>query len=58
MYINMNDGEYLLPPAGPEAEESPLRLLEDILHNLIMQKKQEDLHTTHNRDNTDHDAQR
>jgi hypothetical protein len=30
MYINMNDGEYLLPPAGPEAEESPLRLLEDI----------------------------
>ena len=37
----MNDGEYLLPPAGPEAEESPLRLLEDILHNLIMQKKQE-----------------
>jgi hypothetical protein len=54
----MNEYESMLPPAGPEAEESPLRLLEDILHNLIMQKKQEDLHTTHNRDNTDHDAQR
>jgi hypothetical protein len=29
------------PPTEPEAEESPLRLLEDILHNRIMQKKQE-----------------
>ena len=38
---------------GPEAEESPLRLLKDILHNRIMQKKQEDMHRTHNRDDTD-----
>jgi hypothetical protein len=27
MYINMNDDEAMLPPAGPEAEESSLRLL-------------------------------
>jgi hypothetical protein len=37
----MNDDEAMLPPAGPEAEESPLRLLKDILHKRIMQKKQE-----------------
>jgi hypothetical protein len=36
----MNDNESTLPPAGPEAKESEsLRLLEDILHNRIMQKK-------------------
>jgi hypothetical protein len=34
----------MLLPAGTEAEESPLGLLEDILHNHIMQKKQE-MHT-------------
>ena len=25
VYINMSDNESMLPPAGPEAEESPLR---------------------------------
>ena len=39
LYINMNDNESMLPTAGPEAEELPLRLLEDILHKRIMQKK-------------------
>lgn len=37
----MNDDKCMLPPSATEAEESPLRLLEDILHNRIMQKKQE-----------------
>ena len=37
--INMKDDESMLLPAGPEAEEAPLRLLEDILRNRIMQKK-------------------
>jgi hypothetical protein len=37
----MNDDESMLPSAGPEAEESPLKLLEDMLHNRMMQKKQE-----------------
>jgi hypothetical protein len=42
VYINMNDDdESMLPPAGTDAEESPLRLFDDILHNRIMQKKQE-----------------
>ena len=36
-----------------EQEPDPLRLLEDILYNRIKQKKQE-MHRTHNRDNTDH----
>jgi hypothetical protein len=44
----MNDDESMLPSAGPEAEEAPLRLLKDILHNRIMQKKQE-RHRTHRR---------
>jgi hypothetical protein len=44
----MNDYKSMSPPTGPEAEESPLRLLEDILHNRIMQKKQE-MHRTHKR---------
>ena len=29
------------PPVGPQAEESPLRLLKGILYKCIMQKKQE-----------------
>jgi hypothetical protein len=29
----------MLPPEGPEAEESQLRLLKDILHKCIIQKK-------------------
>jgi hypothetical protein len=38
--ININDDdESMLPSAGPEAEESPLRLLKDILHKCIIQKK-------------------
>jgi hypothetical protein len=41
----MNDNESILPPVGPEAEESPLRLLDDILHNCMIQKKQE-MHRT------------
>jgi hypothetical protein len=41
----MNDNESILPPVGPEAEESPLRLLDDILHNRMIQKKQE-MHRT------------
>ena len=48
-----DDDESMLPPAGPEAEESSLRLLEDILYNRIMQKKQE-MHRTDNRAYTDH----
>lgn len=36
-----------------EQESVPLRLLEDILHKRIMQKKQE-MHRTHNRADTDH----
>ena len=36
-----DDDESMLPPAGPEAEESPLTLLEDILYKHIMQEKQE-----------------
>jgi hypothetical protein len=46
-----DDGESMLPPAGPEAKESLLRLLDDILHNRIMQKKQEK-HRTQNRVDT------
>jgi hypothetical protein len=34
----MNENEFMLPPAGPEAEEPPLRLFEDILHNRMTQK--------------------
>ena len=37
----MNEYESMLPSAGPEAKQIPLRLLEDIFHNRIMQKKQE-----------------
>ena len=37
----MNKNEFMLPPAGPEAEEPPLRLFEDILHNRMTQKKEE-----------------
>jgi hypothetical protein len=48
----MNDNEFMLPPAGPEAEELPLRLLEDILCNRIMQKKQE-MHKTKSRADAD-----
>jgi hypothetical protein len=49
VYINMNeDDESMLPSAGPEAEESPLRLFDDILHNRMIQKNQE-MHRTHNR---------
>lgn len=34
----MNDyDKSTLPPAGPEAEEAPLRLLKDILRNRKMQ---------------------
>jgi hypothetical protein len=43
--MNDDDDESILPPAGTEAEESLLRLLDDILHNYIMQKKQE-IHRT------------
>jgi hypothetical protein len=35
----MNDDESMLPPIESEAEQAPLRLLEDILHNRIIQKK-------------------
>ena len=31
----------MLSPVGPEAEESLLRLFDDILHNHMIQKKQE-----------------
>ena len=32
----------MLPPAGPEVEESPLRLLKDILHNSYYAKEARD----------------
>ena len=42
VYINMNDDyESVLPPAGPEPNELPLRLLECVLHSRNMQKNQE-----------------
>ena len=41
IYQFMNHDESMLPSAGSEAEEAPLRLLEDILYNRIMQKGQE-----------------
>jgi len=50
--INMNDDDSMLPPTGPEAEEVPLRLLEDMLHNRILQKKEE-IHKT--QDIADHE---
>ena len=34
----MNNYESMLPPEGPEAEELPLRLLNSISHNHIMQR--------------------
>ena len=34
----MNGNESMLPSVGPEAEESPLRLLEDILNKRLMQR--------------------
>ena len=36
-----DDDKSMLLPEEPEAEASPLRLLEDILYNRMMQKKQE-----------------
>lgn len=47
----MNDDESL-STAGSEEEESPLSFFDDILHNRIMQKKQE-MHKTQNRADTD-----
>jgi hypothetical protein len=51
VYNNMNDDESL-SAAGSEGEESPLRFFDDILHNRIMQKKQE-MHKTQNSADTD-----
>ena len=34
-----DDDESMLPPAGPEAEESPLELLEDMLHTIVLCKR-------------------
>jgi len=49
----MNDDKSMLPPpTEPEAEESPLRLFDDILHNRMMQKKQE-MYRTHRRSDID-----
>jgi len=53
IYINSNDDKSTLLPTGPEVEELPLRLLEDILHNRIMQKKQEMRKTQNRGDTTD-----
>jgi hypothetical protein len=53
VYIDMNDDESMLPTTGSETVESPLRLLEDILHNRIMQKKDEIHKTTQSIADTD-----
>jgi hypothetical protein len=48
VHVKINDDKSMLPPAGPEAEESPLRLLYSKIYCTIhiMQKKQE-RHRTH-----------
>jgi hypothetical protein len=53
VYIDINDDESMLPTTGSEVVASPLRLLEDKLHNRMMQKKQE-IHRTHKRSDTVH----
>ena len=48
----MNDDKSMLPSIGSEAEQAPLRLLEDI-YTIVLYKRKQRLQRTHKRLDTD-----